>query len=135
MRYYILCIAKYAITKSWCFLRASGGVSNCTCEPFDGMAFSPRKRRCFHKPFICNSVKAVFSAQAEVFLSNLNHDEMDDGFLRASGGVSQKENYHKSTRPFSPRKRRCFRYKGGALLTKRVFSAQAEVFPRSLKLV
>ena len=128
MKYYILHIAKSVITKSWCFLRASGGVSD---PPFviDFHAkFSPRKRRCFRERKSSSSDRTVFSAQAEVFLTATGTTTLSTRFLRASGGVSS--GYAKSCkyRKFSPRKRRCFRLQARTNIGACVFSAQAEVF-------
>ena len=51
------------------FLRASGGVSVHASRYDETLKFSPRKRRCFrHKGSYCSQT-VVFSAQAEVFLS------------------------------------------------------------------
>ena len=51
----------------------------------------------------------VFSAQAEVFLFTLSLGVKNNGFLRASGGVSYWAAFCTLTFSFSPRKRRCFR--------------------------
>lgn len=67
MRYYILCIAKYAYTKSWCFLRVRGGVSEFLELNRMAFEFSPRTRRCFCVQFAAVKFGKVFSAYAEVF--------------------------------------------------------------------
>ena len=52
-----------------------------------------------------------------------------DGFLRASGGVSEAFCQVRHRLQFSPRKRRCFLYMNALRILPSVFSAQAEVFP------
>ena len=110
------------------FLRASGGVSSPMCTTLTILKFSPRKRRCFYSCSSKRRIFAVFSAQAEVFLSQSYVDKNRQGFLRASGGVS----WYAGTRflrfGFSPRKRRCFWLPCGQPKINTVFSAQAEVF-------
>ncbi len=128
MKYYILCIAKCVITKSWCFLRASGGVSSVETRHKTEFAFSPRKRRCFLSQRLRSRHRRVFSAQAEVFLKHIANAQMREGFLRASGGVSYIEYLEKNLDMFSPRKRRCFRNLRARHRDAEVFSAQAEVF-------
>ena len=108
MRYYILHVAKSVITKSWCFLRASGGVSIIDLSQKPRGEFSPRKRRCFH----ASAFRAFERA----------------GFLRASGGVSRRAHLQHRQGRFSPRKRRCFRLRKARRSQSPVFSAQAEVF-------
>ncbi len=71
----------------------------------------------------------VFSAQAEVFPPE-NASKCDEtGFLRASGGVSTRGTQECKRAPFSPRKRRCFHTGRLSIGSRKVFSAQAEVFP------
>ena len=53
--------------------------------------FSPRKRRCFSVNDGVGVFLVVFSAQAEVFLEKKEVEEVKDGFLRVSGGVSSSE--------------------------------------------
>ena len=74
---------------------------------------------------------SVFSAQAEVFPPEVPFTNVEQGFLRASGGVSHLAFFRAPCGQFSPRKRRCF-YKTlmGADYAP-VFSAQAEVFPKN----
>ncbi len=90
--------------------------------------FSPRKRRCFSRSSCASSPRRVFSAQAEVFLFALDGVEFENGFLRASGGVSTLEGRKTKRLLFSPRKRRCFYPLSLFKIVFSVFSAQAEVF-------
>ncbi len=55
-------------------------------------------------------------------------------FLRASGGVSAVLHLFITDYKFSPRKRRCFYGKRNRNYKRRVFSAQAEVFPTPFSL-
>ena len=71
-----------------CFLRASGGVSMVRLRINRPRLFSPRKRRCFLRKGNFVRMKAVFSAQAEVFPTDLSNVSYAGCFLRASGGVS-----------------------------------------------
>ena len=111
------------------FLRASGGVSNSAHRSFMYRRFSPRKRRCFPGRHRRRRNVNVFSAQAEVFLPFSVALKVPRGFLRASGGVSQKIGAVSIGSSFSPRKRRCFIRYGVEEVEDHVFSAQAEVFP------
>ena len=135
-----------------CFLRASGGVSvsafgiACTiwfsprkrrCFLFmasiwDRFKFSPRKRRCFLMKLLSCIKQGVFSAQAEVFPIIVLPRFVFESFLRASGGVSSRIDSALFAGSFSPRKRRCFHVSRAKAEDLKVFSAQAEVFPRYL---
>ena len=90
------------------FLRASGGVSHGGSIYAHNLVFSPRKRRCFSRIPSRARSRAVFSAQAEVFLHRINATLNPSGFLRASGGVSNTLARQDGKSTFSPRKRRCF---------------------------
>ena len=90
------------------FLRASGGVSTLVAMHKHHVVFSPRKRRCFFGSSTLAAMKAVFSAQAEVFLWHPLQLDCCQGFLRASGGVSVPFTPARVEGVFSPRKRRCF---------------------------
>ena len=131
------------------FLRASGGVSDKSRAYLRWLEFSPRKRRCFLKTLTPILKKLVFSAQAEVFPPAAKSSPSSARFLRASGGVSficdfilGKKQFSPRKRrcfclsvpfypgyEFSPRKRRCFCIVRSVEECKKVFSAQAEVFP------
>ena len=113
-----------------CFLRASGGVSIFVRDENIPGRFSPRKRRCFRRPFQARKRTKVFSAQAEVFPTKLTLTAKAVGFLRASGGVSGFRVTTSITPLFSPRKRRCFPFLHFHFWNLQVFSAQAEVFRR-----
>ncbi len=91
-----------------CFLRASGGVSSGVEPSADNLLFSPRKRRCFQRNRNYRHHREVFSAQAEVFPQPSHKVSVLTGFLRASGGVSTRDDVCTPVRKFSPRKRRCF---------------------------
>ena len=139
-------------TSCTCFLRASGGVSvsafgiACTiwfsprkrrCFLFmasiwDRFKFSPRKRRCFLMKLLSCIKQGVFSAQAEVFPIIVLPRFVFESFLRASGGVSSRIDSALFAGSFSPRKRRCFHVSRAKAEDLKVFSAQAEVFPRYL---
>ena len=112
-----------------CFLRASGGVSLSLLQKTLTQGFSPRKRRCFLFPLTAFAFKAVFSAQAEVFLTPFHCGLFGKSFLRASGGVSAPTANFTALSTFSPRKRRCFLGSPVYHFADSVFSAQAEVFP------
>ena len=113
-----------------CFLRASGGVSKFTLQQRFSEKFSPRKRRCFLDTRNLEGVRAVFSAQAEVFLAYGPDITASKSFLRASGGVSTLGMIPFALHSFSPRKRRCFQRLVHHHPVTIVFSAQAEVFLR-----
>ena len=111
-----------------CFLRASGGVSIGMLVSTLIFWFSPRKRRCFYGRLKFKTFNNVFSAQAEVFLSDKCARALVLRFLRASGGVSKLGSRWSQKTRFSPRKRRCFFRRSREACRWRVFSAQAEVF-------
>ena len=133
MRYYILCIAKYAYTKSWCFLRVRGGVSTRPLSRSPFPPFSPRTRRCFLVVLELLRYTQVFSAYAEVFLKRHIIGKTDHSFLRVRGGVSYTKNESKAIQQFSPRTRRCFYLACLWCDDYSVFSAYAEVFLYKLR--
>ena len=72
------------------FLRVRGGVSFVRLSTFPRTKFSPRTRRCFLVKSLALSFAPVFSAYAEVFLSQAFATFRWSRFLRVRGGVSYK---------------------------------------------
>ena len=116
-------------TRSCCIPRASGGVSVISFLARSIGLYSPRKRGCFQVVLEVLNNETVFPAQAGVFPIVVDLTEDCFGIPRASGGVSAKHTVERQKRAYSPRKRGCFLKRVYIKALKRVFPAQAGVFP------
>ena len=110
--------------------RASGGVPVGMMGETFKYVYSPRKRGCSFRRRFRSASRPVFPAQAGVFLFQRFLVHFECGIPRASGGVPGAVVVYLVARMYSPRKRGCSLYKETAVLGRRVFPAQAGVFPR-----
>ena len=109
--------------------RASGGVSDKGHAIGEGHQYSPRKRGCFRMGYSSERSATVFPAQAGVFPVRTKNGLLQGGIPRASGGVSETLARALACAVYSPRKRGCFPTQRQAKRRRRVFPAQAGVFP------
>ena len=90
---------------------------------------SPRKRGCFRNRGSRRKVGSVFPAQAGVFPPRSASRWKRRSLPRASGGVSGRAWRATRVSMSSPRKRGCFSWRTRPPVPRRVFPAQAGVFP------
>ena len=118
-----------------CILRACGDVSPVYLRPEALDPYSPRMRRCFLLRRRVHFRSLVFSAHAEMFLSNACGRMGGQCILRACGDVSPDYSRPADNTEYSPRMRRCFPAARTNERAERVFSAHAEMFPLGLLLI
>ena len=111
--------------------RASGGVSTVISLARLLARSSPRKRGCFAHVLVVHDENPVFPAQAGVFPHRTHRPAGRKGLPRASGGVSAASLGLTRGIWSSPRKRGCFYGVIVRLALRKVFPAQAGVFPES----
>ena len=113
-------------------LRARGGISGTKSFSGGSDGSSPRTRRYFQCWGFSRDVWPLFSAHAEVFPLRLLRLLRSRPLLRARGGISAKKGPHPVQGGSSPRTRRYFPHSGATFSHHALFSAHAEVFPRSV---
>ncbi len=113
-------------------LRARGGISSPVPTGGCRIHSSPRTRRYFHRVPHLHRVTVLFSAHAEVFPIQRLDREVAEPLLRARGGISNSKTGSSPTPTSSPRTRRYFRFSEITESISRLFSAHAEVFPRTV---
>ena len=115
-------------------LRVRGGISPLGNESAISNDSSPRARRYFRGTWIDPADQQLFSACAEVFPLKPGLRKPGRTLLRVRGGISKVRAFLECGITSSPRARRYFLgSKGGAHLSS-LFSACAEVFPKTPRL-
>ena len=119
------------MTLFFALLRACGGISYEGAAKKLMTASSPRMRRYFLRLHSRNRENLLFSAHAEVFPDLTSRPYTQKSLLRACGGISLSHCLRVLELSSSPRMRRYFRFFRHALRGTVLFSAHAEVFPKS----